>query len=267
MHPIIFETQFFSLHTVWLFFAIAVITGVYFLIKLSLNNGLKLQFLSEHSLRFMLWILIGARIVSIIFHYKTYFYEFSFKTLSQLFFIWDKGLDIWGGLGAFTICLYLLCKKHEQNFWKWLDVIIPAAILGLAIGHIGNFFEGSNYGTPTSLPWGVNFESSSIRYAVPIHPTQIYSALYSIFISSGLMLLSHTEKIKNLSKEGLIALLGAIAYSLFRFLEEFIRGDDAMTILSIRVPHILALIALLTTSTILFLRYNKHQFKSLKKKS
>lgn len=235
------------------------------MIKLSVQEGLKLQFLSENSVKLILWMILGARVVNIAFHYKTYFYELSFKALSQLFFIWDKGLDVWGAVGAFAIALYFLCKKFDQDFWKWLDAMAPAIILGLAIGHIGNFFEGSNYGTPTSLPWGVNFESPSIKYAVPIHPTQIYAALYSTLIAFGLIFLNHTEKIKKISKSGFIGLLGATSYSLFRFLEEFARGDDAITILSIRLPQIFAAIALISTSAIFFLRYNKQHLKTLKK--
>lgn len=261
MNPIIFETKFFTLHTIWLFFAIATIAGVYTLIKLSIRNGLKLQFLSENSWKLLIWSIIGARIISILLHLDFYFYEFSITTFFKLFFIWDKGLDIWGAIAAFLICLYHLCRNSEQSFWKWLDVLVPSVILSFAISHIGAFFGAINYGSPTSLPWGVNFESPLIKYAVPIHPTQIYAFLYSTLLTIGLIMASHHEKIKNIEKPGLLGLSGIMAYTFFRFLEDFIRGDDTFTIFDIRLTKFTIPLIMIFTGVLIHLRYTKPRRK------
>ena len=187
MNPSIFQSSFINIHTFWLFFAIAVIISSHKLIKLTVKNNLKIQFLSDNFFSLIIVGIIGARIVSLIFNYQRYFYELSTEAFLKLFYIWDKGLSFWGAMSAIIIYFYYISKKEKQNFFKWLDIIVPAIILGLAIGHLGTFFEGSNYGTPTSLPWGVNFESPSIKYAVPIHPTQIYAFLYSSIIFTSLI--------------------------------------------------------------------------------
>jgi prolipoprotein diacylglyceryltransferase len=52
---------------------------------------------------------------------------------------------------------------------------IPLA-LGIAIGRIGCFLTGlsdNTYGTPTHLPWAVNFGDG-----IPRHPTQLYEILF-----------------------------------------------------------------------------------------
>ncbi len=52
---------------------------------------------------------------------------------------------------------------------------IPLA-LGIAIGRIGCFLTGladNTYGTPTNLPWGINFGDG-----IPRHPTQLYEMLF-----------------------------------------------------------------------------------------
>ncbi len=52
---------------------------------------------------------------------------------------------------------------------------IPVA-LGIAIGRIGCFLTGladNTYGTPTNLPWAVNFGDN-----IPRHPTQLYEIAY-----------------------------------------------------------------------------------------
>lgn len=250
MHPIIFQTNFFTLHSLWLFFGIALLASTYTLIKLSDKNSLKIQFLSENSLKIFIWIILTARVAAIITNFNAYFYELNINTLLQLFYIWDKGLSLWGGVLGLFIAMFLICKKStDQNFFKWLDVIIPSIIIGLAIVHIGTFFDGIAYGKPTGLPWGVNFANPAVKYTVPIHPTQIYAFIYSTIIVSGLTL------VKKIEPAGFIGLLGTIAYLFFRFLEEFLRGDDTYLLLGIRIPQMIILLLLITVSVIFYLRY------------
>lgn len=261
MYPIIFKTDFFTLHTYWIFFALAIIAGTLALIKFSVKNSLKLQFLSSHSGKIILLTLIGARVIALIENYRTYFSEINLDTFFRIFFIWDRGLNLWGAVAAFLITFFYLCKKEDQDFWRWLDTIIPALILGLSFANIGAFFEGINYGHETSLPWGVNFESPIIKYAVPIHPTQIYAALYSFALSALLVVMGNSKKINKLKNTGFIGIFGITAYNLLRFLEEFLRGDDTLMILEIRVSQIAALILFIAGSILIYRRYRLHWLK------
>lgn len=257
MHPILLQNNFFTIHTFAIFIAIAILTSYYSLIKLAIKNNLKLNFFTQHSWKIILIAVIGGRIMNIILNYQSYFYEISTDAFFNLFAIWDKGINLWSAILAGLVYFHFLCKKSGQDFWKWLDIITPSIIFGLAISHIGAFFEGINYGIETSLPWGVNFESPSIKYAVPIHPTQIYAFLYSIFLAIEITFLNHTEKIAKFKKAGFLGLTGITAYSFFRFLEEFIRGDDVLEIFEIRVPQILAFLAMIFSGTFLYIRYNR----------
>lgn len=236
--------------------------GVYTLIKLSVNNSLKLQFLSSISLKLILWTLIGARVTAILINFKMYFYDFGPHSIPRLFYIWDNELNLFGGAIAFFIYFYLACKKSEQNFWKWLDVIIPAGLIALAIGHMGAFFGGINYGSPTSLPWGVNFASPLVKYTVPIHPTQIYAFIYSTIIAIVLTTLSANKKINTDENIGLMGLGGIGIYSIFRLMEDFVRGDDVMLLLGIRSTKITISLLIIFTGTIFYLRYNNLRQRS-----
>lgn len=257
MFPIIFSTKYFELHTLWIFFAIALLVATIALIRLTLMNGLKIQFISTHAWKILLWALIGARILSIINNFSTYFYEFSLQPFLHLFYFWDKGFELWGGLIAATIYFYKLCKNSDQSFWKWLDVLVPSTILGLAIGNLGTFFDGANYGTPSSLPWAVNFDNPGIKYSVPIHPTQIYAFLYSLIIFIALLLLSQNQKIKQMERSGLIGLIGVAGFCFMHFFEEFVRGDDTMTIFDIRIGQIGSIIATIGALIVIYLRFFK----------
>lgn len=57
------------------------------------------------------------------------------------------------------------------------DLFAAPIALGLAIGRIGCFLGGlpdGTYGTPTSLPWGVDFGDG-----IPRHPTQLYESVFA----------------------------------------------------------------------------------------
>ncbi|MFH1533782.1 MAG: prolipoprotein diacylglyceryl transferase family protein [Nitrospirota bacterium] len=250
MHPEFIQTKYFTINTLWIFFAAALIVGTYVFVKLTVRNGLKIQFISEHSWGIILWSIVGARVLSLILNYKTYFYEFSFEALIKVLYIWDKGLSPTGALVAFVLFLIYICKKNEQDFWKWIDVLTPSILIGLSIGYIGTFFEGINYGKPTSLPWGVNFESSQIKYTIPIHPTQIYAFLYTLAIAITLILISK-------KKAGFIGLIGIASFSFINFLEQFLRGDDTLLLFGIRVPQVIMLILSITSGIFLYFHYNK----------
>ena len=126
MFPIILQTKYFTIHSLWFFITIGLIVGTYTFIKLGLKNGLKLQFLTENALWLLVTSLIGARIFAIIFNWRMFFYEYSLDTFLQIFKIWDKGLSIWGAVAAGLAMLYYLCKKNDQDYLKWLDSLIPA---------------------------------------------------------------------------------------------------------------------------------------------
>lgn len=56
---------------------------------------------------------------------------------------------------------------------------IPLA-LGIAIGRIGCFLTGlsdNTYGTPSNLPWAVNFGDN-----IPRHPTQLYEIVFLLLL-------------------------------------------------------------------------------------
>ncbi len=251
MNPVIFQTSFFTLHTLWIFIAIAMLVTTYSISKLSQKKGLKLQFLSENSAMIFLFGLLGARLLAILSNFNIYFHEFSFQSIFNLFAIWDKGLSLWGALIGAFLYLYHICKdKEDQDFFKWLDVIIPSVILGLAITHIGAFFDGMGYGKETGLPWGVNFENPAIKYAVPIHPTQIYAFIYAtaIYVASQLI---HFEK------TGYTGVGAAGIYAFFRFLEEFVRGDDTWMVIGVRMPQIFAFLVFVASTILLYKHHKK----------
>ena len=94
------------------------------------------------------------------------------------------------------------------------DFAIPLA-LALAVGRWGCFFNGCCFGTPTDLPWGVDFGDGLRR-----HPTQIYESLFHAFLAGLLIVVVRRGWLKQQRLKFYL-----IAYFGYRFLSEFIRPE------------------------------------------
>ena len=100
---------------------------------------------------------------------------------------------------------------------------IPLA-LGIAIGRIGCFFAGladDTYGTPTTLPWAVNFGDG-----IPRHPTQLYEIAFLLLLVAFLFWRSRRPY-----AQGQLFRIFMGSYLAWRFLIDFIKPQ----------PHVVGL--------------------------
>ena len=81
---------------------------------------------------------------------------------------WFGGLI--GGVGA---GIWML-RRRGIPMMAGLAAASPGLALGHAIGRIGCFLVGDDYGRPTDLPWGVAFPKGLPPTDIPVHPTQLY---------------------------------------------------------------------------------------------
>lgn len=252
MYPILVQLGPLTIYSLWVCAAIGFLVAFLIVYKLLQKDRPGLNFLANHSLAILFGAILVARIVFVLQNYKIYFAKIDLQHLLEIFFIWDKGLSFWGGLLGLALTLGYFCNKEKENLWKWFDVITVGAMAGLVFGSIGAFLDGSSYGNETDLPWGIIIENS--RFAVPIHPTQIYAMIYTMAITAVLWNLWNTPFGK---KEGNITLTGGMCYAAFRFLEEFLRGDESNYLLGLREAQIYCILALVIGGTLFYLRLKK----------
>ena len=81
---------------------------------------------------------------------------------------WFGGLL--GGVGAGVLML----RRRGVPVIAGLAAASPGLAIGHAIGRIGCFLVGDDYGRPTDLPWGVAFPKGLPPTDIPVHPTQLY---------------------------------------------------------------------------------------------
>jgi phosphatidylglycerol:prolipoprotein diacylglycerol transferase len=125
-------------------------------------------------------------------------------------------------IGGF-VALVLLAQHYKMSVPLMLDIASPAAAIGYGLGRIGCLISGDgDYGTPTSLPWGMSFPNGLVPTTQRVHPTPIYEFLGAMLI--GYILWRIGERaVGGLRPAGEVFAFYLILTGVARFLVEFIR--------------------------------------------
>ncbi|MBO5925950.1 MAG: prolipoprotein diacylglyceryl transferase [Clostridia bacterium] len=141
-----------------------------------------------------------------------------------------SGITFIGGLigGVITfLAVFFIFRKFAHGKLSDILSIAPCCIvIAHAFGRIGCFFVGCCYGKETDSFLGVKFPHLSN----PVHPTQLYEALFLFVLFAVLSYLLLKKDYKhNLS-------IYLIAYGVFRFLLEFVRDDPRGKLFDLMSP-------------------------------
>jgi phosphatidylglycerol:prolipoprotein diacylglycerol transferase len=153
-----------------------------------------------------------------------------------------SGLVWYGGFILGALAVIWMIRHRRLPAWPLADAVAPALALGYAVGRIGCFLVGDDYGRPTDLPWGMAFPvgippttAGSLREAfgvsipdsVPddtllrVHPTQLYETGMALIIwGIGVWLLKRGKP------PGTVALTVLALLAVERFLVELLRAKD-----------------------------------------
>lgn len=137
-----------------------------------------------------------------------------------------------GGVGVFLI-IYFSTKNNIRKDYKGslIDImpVVPCCItVAHGFGRIGCFFAGCCYGKETSGPLGMKFPDLKN----PVYPTQLYEAIFLCIFFAVLCYLAFKVNTKGNLNMGIYC----IGYGIFRFLIEFLRGDDRGKLFNLLSP-------------------------------
>lgn len=140
--------------------------------------------------------------------------------LADLFFS-RGGMSWFGGfLGGILAGLWMM-RRRGIRIVSGLAAATPALAVGHAIGRIGCFLVGDDYGRPTDLPWGVAFPEGLPPIDVPVHPTQLYEAAVLVPIAMLLVRLRRRGAADALVLAAYLMMTGALRFGI-----EFIRVNE-----------------------------------------
>ncbi|UDM81136.1 prolipoprotein diacylglyceryl transferase [Vagococcus fluvialis] len=238
VNPIAFNL--FGIDIMW--YAIIIVSAIVLVSWLASKEAVKVGLREDDVVDLMLWALpisiVGARLYYVLFELDYYI-----ENPGQILAIRSGGLAIYGGLIAGGLVVYFFTRHRFISTWKFLDVAAPSVILAQGIGRWGNFMNHEAYGEVVSR----NFLESLHLPKFIIEnmyidgeyrqPTFLYESVWSVL---GFVVLILLRRKPNFLKEGEVALIYVIWYSLGRFFIEGMRTDSLWIGDVIRVSQMLS---------------------------
>ena len=194
--------------------------------------------------------IIGARALFVIERWGTR----GLDSAMDIFRINEGGISIYGAILGGIIGGLIYGAVRKLPLRRALDVAAFAALIGMAIGRIGDLINGEHFSEVSSLPWAVRYTdlnnpsvlahpdcglaafSIDVSQLCAQHPAVAYEMLGDLLIFGLLFVAFHLVR-----KDG-IAFFGFILlYSLMRFGVSELRLDSREIIAGLTTPQVAAL--------------------------
>ena len=233
MYPELFKIGPFTVYSYGLMLGIAFIISSYILTKEFERRKYNPNLATEITLLAIIFGIIGSKL----FHLIESWDAFVREPIGMIFN--PGGLTYYGGSILATIAIGVYLKKKKISFFAIGDAIAPSLALAYGIGRIGCHLAGDgDYGIPTSLPWGTNYEHGTVLPSIqfrgskiaeqfpggivpdntPLHPTPIYEFLIMLAVFFILWQLRKKDW-----SDGKLFMLYLVFAGVERFSVEFIR--------------------------------------------
>jgi len=208
------------------------------------------------------WDLIFMAVLGGVIGAKTYYVLLNYPRLldDPVGAIFSRGGMVWyGGFGGAILLIVWEIKRSGLPLGRVADLCAPALTIGYAIGRIGCFLVGDDYGRPTGSWVGIRFPEGTpptragvlqdrfgievdpnlveqFGEVVPVHPTQLYEiamALVIFFTLSRLRLGQHGP--------GWIFWVCLVLLSIERFSVEVLRIKDDRFLGPLTIAQVIAI--------------------------
>lgn len=229
MFPTLFKVGSFEITTFGLMMFLAFLIGGWILSRELRRRGLDEELASSIVLASAIGGIAGAKI----------YYAILYRDWSLL--ISRAGLVWYGGMFGALMVASIVVLRARAPYLRVTDAVAPGAAIGYALGRIGCFLVGDDYGRPTDSFVGVAFPKgappttaaslrdfgASVDPSLPpdtllrVHPTQLYETTAAVIMFIILMRMSRKQK-----ADGLLAGWFLILLGLERFLVEILRAKD-----------------------------------------
>jgi phosphatidylglycerol:prolipoprotein diacylglycerol transferase len=173
---------------------------------------------------------------------KLYFVALNWNAIrAEPTLLFDRAGLVWyGGLIGGVIAFGVQVRRRKLPVMRMYDAAAPAIALAYAIGRIGCFLVGDDYGRYTDSAIGVTFPNGGIPSAtagflrslgdsipaaipdsafVPVHPTQLYETVLALIILALLWKMG-----RRVRPAGQLFAAFLLLYAVERFFIEFVRA-------------------------------------------
>ena len=245
MFPILFHLGPITVYSFGFFLVIAYLVGTFIFWKEGKRQGYSEEKLLDLSLIALLGAFIGSRVFFILINYGLFL-----DNPQSVITFWDGGFSYYGAVIGLLTAVFFVGKKWKWPFLQIADFGILASIAAYIAIKIGTFLAGVNYGTLTSLPWGVEL----VNVSGARHPIQIYEVFFlSVFFI--VMKVGYEKNLKSTNfRSGKIFFTSVFVLALSEFIFRFFRGDIT-SIYEVRMDQVISLLVAMTAvSSIYYLK-------------
>ena len=240
-------------------YGIIIVVGMMLAIYLTTKEADKRDVSEDFIIDTAFWTIpigiIGARLYYVLFELNVYLND-----PIRIFYIWEGGLAIYGGIIAGFLTFYYRSQKENVPILLLTDIVTPYLLLAQGIGRWGNFVNQEAHGgevtrqfleklmLPEFIIEGMNIGGTYY------HPTFLYESVWSLIGVAVILLIRNREKLL-LRGEATSAYL--IWYGIGRLFIEGMR-TDSLYLGAFRVSQIVSVvIILLGIGIILYQRFYK----------
>ena len=221
------------------------------------------------------WAIIGGIIGTRVLHVVDRWNDIYRHDLFQIIQVWEGGITIYGAiLGGFLGGAgYILIRNHPRFLGLWnrlprwakleraplpsvghlADIAVPALLIAMALGRVGDILNGEHVAKLTTLPWGFIYSHdaspSNVAHGfTPSHPAVVYEMLWDLAV-----LLVIWPLRNRLRPYGMFFTLYLALYSVGKFFVSFLRLDKEWVI-GLTEAHFVAIAVLAITIPILMFK-------------
>ena len=217
------------------------------------------------------WDILAAVAIAGILGAKAYYLALHWHDLVQFPVreLTSRGGLVWyGGLIGGVTAFYWQCRSRKLPVATMYDATAPALALAYAVGRMGCFLVGDDYGVYTASRVGIAFPNGSppstagyLRSVgdrgvpanlpdgavVPVHPTQLYEITLALIMFAILWRLG-----KRKLKPGQLFAIYMAMYSVERFIIEFVRAKGDRIVLGLSTSQVASILLMAAAAWVWF---------------
>lgn len=233
MYPVLFRIGDFPITSFGLMMFLSFIGGAWATGRMLKRYGLDPTLIWD----MLAWIAVGGIVGAKIYFLALHWQDVIANPRQVLFA--REGLVWYGGLIGGVLAYYLQVRSRRLPLAVMFDATGPALMLGIALGRIGCFLVGDDYGVYTDGPLGIAFPQGippstagylrSVGNSIPanipdsavvaVHPTQLYEATITFILFALLWKIGRGRL-----KPGQLFAIFMGLYAVERFLIEIVRA-------------------------------------------
>ena len=232
------------------FYGIIIALGMVLAVMYASRRSKEFGITEDDLLDGVLWVTPFA-IICARAYYCIFSWDYYGKHLVEVFYIWNGGLAIYGGVLGAALGLAVFCKIKKIKLPMLMDLVSLGFLIGQSMGRWGNFFNREAFGAETTSFLRMGLQNSYTGQVTYYHPTFFYESVWN---AVGFVLLHKLSKKREY--DGQIALGYAAWYGLGRAFIEGLR-TDSLYLGPFRVSQLLAAVSCIAALSVLIWQMRK----------